>query len=144
MYSVPVCAVTLLCAECWITLYASRVSLCFQSAQTNPHYADMFRGRPTRFVLPLAPAADSAPGGDLVTLAGTTATAHRRPDGALQLTSELLCDLGTETPRINYDRHNGAKYRYFYAISSDVDGDNPGKVSRQRRAKWRRQFTKRR
>ena len=88
----------------------------------------MFRGRPTRFVLPLTvPAA--APGTDLVTLPGTAATARRRPDGVLQLTPELLCHLGTETPRINYDTHNGLKYRYFYAIASDVDCDNPGKVS---------------
>ena len=111
-----------------VTLCTASVSIT-QSAQTNPHYADMFRGRPTRFVLPLAPVPDAAPGTDLVTLPGTAATARRRPDGVLQLTPELLCGLGTETPRINYGRHNGVKYRYFYAIASDVDCDNPGKVS---------------
>ncbi|KAF0311759.1 Carotenoid isomerooxygenase [Amphibalanus amphitrite] len=99
-----------------------------EALKTNPHYADMFRGRPTRFVLPLSPPVGLDPAANLVTLTGTTATARRRSDGSLQLTPELLCDLGTETPRINYARHNGTKYRYFYAISSDVDGDNPGKL----------------
>ncbi|XP_037071797.1 carotenoid isomerooxygenase-like [Pollicipes pollicipes] len=96
-----------------------------KSAQANPHYADMFRGRPTRFVLPLEPGEGDA---DLVTLRGTAASARRLPGGTVQLTPELLCDLGSETPRIHYDRVNGKKYRFFYAISSDVDGDNPGKL----------------
>lgn len=40
---------------------------------------------------------------------------------------EVLCDLGCETPRIN-DYKIGKKYRFFYAISSDVDAENPGTV----------------
>ena len=40
----------------------------------------------------------------------------------------MLCQLGCETPRINYEVYNGHPYRYFYAISSDVDAENPGTV----------------
>lgn len=54
------------------------------------------------------------------------ATAHRLPDGNVFVKPELLCDLGCETPRLNYDSYLGREYRYFYAISSDVDIDNPG------------------
>ncbi|KAK2577240.1 hypothetical protein KPH14_003385 [Odynerus spinipes] len=54
------------------------------------------------------------------------ATAHRLADGNVFVKPELLCDLGCETPRINYDSHLGMEYRYFYAISSDVDIANPG------------------
>ena len=41
---------------------------------------------------------------------------------------EVLCQLGCETPRINYEVYNSRPYRYFYAISSDVDAENPGTV----------------
>ncbi|XP_015179593.1 PREDICTED: carotenoid isomerooxygenase [Polistes dominula] len=54
------------------------------------------------------------------------ATAHRLPDGNILVKPELLCDLGCETPRINYDSYVGMEYRYFYAISSDVDIEYPG------------------
>ncbi|XP_043281100.1 carotenoid isomerooxygenase isoform X2 [Venturia canescens] len=54
------------------------------------------------------------------------ATAHRLPDGNVFVKPELLCDLGCETPRLNYDSYLGREYRYFYAISSDVDIENPG------------------
>ncbi|XP_054011815.1 carotenoid isomerooxygenase [Hylaeus anthracinus] len=56
------------------------------------------------------------------------AAAHRLPDGNIYLKPELLCDLGCETPRLNYDYFFGREYRYFYAISSDVDLDNPGMI----------------
>lgn len=55
--------------------------------------------------------------------------AHLFPDGTIFVKPELLCDLGCETPRINADSHVGREYRYFYAITSDVDSDNPAKVS---------------
>ncbi|GBO98470.1 Carotenoid isomerooxygenase [Eumeta japonica] len=69
--------------------------------QSNADYAEWFRGRPKRLTLPLG-----AP----------------RP---ARVTPAPLADLGCET-RIHYDLYNGRPYRYFYAISSDVDGDNPG------------------
>jgi len=45
----------------------------------------------------------------------------------LNVFPEKLCDLGCETPRIN-EFKIGIKYRFFYAISSDVDAENPGTV----------------
>ncbi|KAL6261935.1 hypothetical protein P5V15_007018 [Pogonomyrmex californicus] len=52
--------------------------------------------------------------------------AHRLPDGRILVKPELLCDVGCETPRINTDSYLGREYRYFYAISCDMDLDNPG------------------
>ncbi|KAE8742800.1 hypothetical protein FOCC_FOCC011658 [Frankliniella occidentalis] len=76
-----------------------------QDAQQNPDYARLFRGRPLRFVLPLAAGAQQLAGGRV----------QPRP----------LCDLGCETPRI-HPRLTSRPYRFFYAISADVDADNPG------------------
>ncbi|XP_008211130.1 carotenoid isomerooxygenase isoform X1 [Nasonia vitripennis] len=56
------------------------------------------------------------------------AAAFRLPNGNIFVKPELLCDLGCETPRINNDSNLGNEYRYFYAISSDVDIENPGSV----------------
>lgn len=64
----------------------------------------MFRGRPIRLRIPLD-----------------------RPDETV--TAQILCDLGCETPRIDYGKRLGRHYRYFYAISADVDLHNPGTVS---------------
>lgn len=55
--------------------------------------------------------------------------AHLLLDGRIFVRPELLCDVGCETPRINADFHLGKEYRYFYAISCDMDLDNPGTVS---------------
>lgn len=52
--------------------------------------------------------------------------AHLLPDGKVFVKPELLCDVGCETPRINADSHLGKEYRYFYAISCDMDLNNPG------------------
>lgn len=68
--------------------------------------------------------------GNLVQMRGTTATAFWRSGSELIFCQpERLCDLGCETPRINYEVHMGRLYRYFYAISSDVDAENSGTVS---------------
>ncbi|KAK9307101.1 hypothetical protein QLX08_002434 [Tetragonisca angustula] len=56
------------------------------------------------------------------------ATAHKLANGDIFVKPELLCDLGCETPRLNYECCLGREYRYFYAISSDVDLDNPGTI----------------
>ncbi|XP_017759905.1 PREDICTED: carotenoid isomerooxygenase isoform X1 [Eufriesea mexicana] len=56
------------------------------------------------------------------------AAAHRLANGNIFVKPELLCDLGCETPRINYEFYLGNEYRYFYAISSDVDLENPGTI----------------
>ncbi|XP_077286396.1 neither inactivation nor afterpotential B [Arctopsyche grandis] len=89
-----------------------------KTMQNNPEYASMFRGRPMRFVLPLQ--------GEKVTLEASEAKAYTLPGGKIMVTPELLATIGCETPRINYDKYLGRPYQYFYAISSDVDAENPG------------------
>lgn len=118
-----------------------------KNMQTNPDYAKMFRGRPLRFVLPLikpskpksltslkiffsksldeSTSAESL-SNNLVTLKDSNAAAFSMPDGSIFCKPELLCNLGCETPRINYEKNLGVDYQFFYAISSDVDADNPG------------------
>ncbi|XP_067214323.1 carotenoid isomerooxygenase [Linepithema humile] len=64
--------------------------------------------------------------------------AHRLSDGRIFVKPELLCDIGCETPRINTDSCLGSEYRYFYAISCDMDLNNPGtliKVDTYRKTK---------
>lgn len=63
---------------------------------------------------------------NLIKLGNTNCKAVRLSDGTIFCKPEILCNLGCETPRINYVKHLGVKYRYFYAISSDVDAKNPG------------------
>ncbi|XP_046737498.1 LOW QUALITY PROTEIN: carotenoid isomerooxygenase [Diprion similis] len=55
------------------------------------------------------------------------ASAEWLSNGRVSVSPEMLCDLGCETPRIK-DSLVGKEYRYFYAISSDVDRDNPGTI----------------
>ncbi|XP_008559794.1 carotenoid isomerooxygenase [Microplitis demolitor] len=134
----------------------------------NPNYAELFRGRPLRFVLPISQQSDShlTPDDNLIKIntvhqsinqqfidlnnndnninnknndnnnnsqdtkdiLNRKSSAHLMPNGNIYVKPELLCDLGCETPRFNYDRCLGKEYRYFYAISSDVDLDNPGTI----------------
>lgn len=75
--------------------------------QKIPEYAKMFRGRPIRFALPL----------------------REKNSEDVFVRPYKLCNLGCETPRINYEKFLGKPYRFFYAISSDVDANNPGTVS---------------
>ncbi|XP_055612712.1 carotenoid isomerooxygenase isoform X2 [Uranotaenia lowii] len=63
---------------------------------------------------------------NLVTLEGMKATAYTLPNSTIFCKPEILCNLGCETPRIYYEKHLGREYQYFYAISSDVDAENPG------------------
>jgi len=72
----------------------------------------MFRSRPLRFILPVN---DNSTNDDF------------KIDYPY-ICPETLCNLGCETPRINDDKI-GNKYRFFYAISSDVDAENPGTVT---------------
>ncbi|XP_015369848.1 PREDICTED: carotenoid isomerooxygenase isoform X1 [Diuraphis noxia] len=81
-----------------------------QNLNKNPDYAAMFRSRPLRFVLPVN---SDKPKSENV------------KNDHLYVSPEKLCDLGCETPRIN-EFKIGIKYRFFYAISSDVDSENPG------------------
>lgn len=95
----------------------------FKNMQSNPDYAKMFRGRPIRFALPLHPELSND---NLVTLPNTRATAKYVEIGKIHVRAEKLCEMGCETPRIYYEKYLGKPYRYFYAISSDVDAPNTG------------------
>ncbi|XP_034826805.1 carotenoid isomerooxygenase isoform X1 [Maniola hyperantus] len=75
-----------------------------ESMQSNADYAEWFRARPKRLEISL----DAPP--------------------LTYIQPKLLVDLGCETPRIHYDLYNGRPYRYFYAISSDVDAEHPGLI----------------
>lgn len=119
-----------------------------RNMQSNPDYAKMFRGRPLRFVMPLnrplkpkslkslktffsksldeSKSSETSCSSNLVTLKDSNAAAFSMPDGSIFCKPELLCDLGCETPRINYEKNLGMEYQFFYAISSDVDAENPG------------------
>ncbi|XP_071439611.1 carotenoid isomerooxygenase-like isoform X2 [Hetaerina americana] len=90
-----------------------------KGAQQNPDYAAMFHGRPLRFKLPLHNTSEDAD----VTV---ECTKSQKTDAPIHVHPELLCDLGCETPRINYERNLGKDYQFFYAISSDVNSENPG------------------
>ncbi|XP_030764784.1 carotenoid isomerooxygenase [Sitophilus oryzae] len=92
----------------------------------NPDYAKMFRGRPIRFVLPLNPKPGTGVGENLINYNNSLASAYYTKNEDILVKAEKLCDLGCETPRINYEKYLGKRYRYFYAISSDVDAVNPG------------------
>ena len=90
-----------------------------QTAQSDPTYSRRFRGRPHRFVLPLNPNMRSK--SNLVHLPYTRAKAHVDNKGHVRLTPQQLCSVGCETPTINYGNFSAKKYRYFYAITADVD-----------------------
>jgi len=101
------------------------------TAQSNPDYATLFRGRPNRYVLPLMTKEamrSRGLGANLVTLDYTSARAQLVKN-SVWLTPQLLADVGCETPTIDYARFRSRHYRYFYAITSDVDdADSAGKV----------------
>ena len=84
-----------------------------QTAQSSPDYADLFRGRPQRFVLPLV-TEPLKKGQNLVTLTYTTATAVMENQGEVRLSPETICNVGCETPTINYEAFNGKKYRLVH------------------------------
>lgn len=64
-------------------------------------------------------------------LQSSKATAYRMKNHLIFVKPELICNVGCETPRINYEKCLGKEYRYFYAISSEVDTDTPGLVSKK-------------
>ncbi|XP_065565665.1 carotenoid isomerooxygenase-like [Artemia franciscana] len=96
-----------------------------KNGQSDEDYAKLFRGRPKRFVIPINPPTNKP--GNLNTLSYSHSIASWYRNGKeIYINPEIIADIGCETPRINYDVYNSKKYRYFYAISSDVDMDNPG------------------
>lgn len=93
----------------------------------NPDYAKLFRGRPLRFVLPLNNQYNQEDDALNIDALKRKSSAHKLDDGSVFVKPELLCNLGCETPRYN-QKYLGKNYRYFYAISTDVDVENPGAV----------------
>lgn len=65
---------------------------------------------------------------NLVEMKKTSCRAYHLEDSTIYCVPEKLSNLGCETPRINDSKSAGKNYRFFYAISSDVDVDIPGTV----------------
>ncbi|KAF7995756.1 hypothetical protein HCN44_006863 [Aphidius gifuensis] len=93
----------------------------------NPNYAQLFRGRPLRFILPMNNKFTTDKEINTDNVLKKKSSAHKLDNGSVFIKPELLCNLGCETPRYN-QTYLGKKYRYFYAISTDVDVENPGAV----------------
>lgn len=98
------------------------------TVQSDPDYANLFRGKPQRYTLPLKLDASKGALENQVTLKGhgSQGKAFLVTKDLVHLAPWLLCQVGCETPTIYYSRFNGRKYRYFYAITSDVDHEYPG------------------
>ncbi|KAG7158541.1 carotenoid isomerooxygenase-like [Homarus americanus] len=97
-----------------------------KNAAYDPSYAQMFRGRPKRWVIPLRPNKNAGPHANLITLPNTRCRGRWVKKNVIHLTPELIVNIGCEVPRIHYDEYNGRHYQYFYAICSDVDHPCPG------------------
>jgi carotenoid isomerooxygenase len=137
--------IDILCYHNSETLNSLYIDTMKKNLQSNSDYAKIFRGRSLRFVLPLIEQTkpkyssinicfskffenSSQNSQNFVTLENSKATAFSMSDGSIFCTPELLCDLGCELPRINYDKYNGNEYRYFYAVSSDARLKNPNAI----------------
>ncbi|XP_022245722.1 beta,beta-carotene 9',10'-oxygenase-like isoform X2 [Limulus polyphemus] len=94
----------------------------FEKMKNNPqHFADMVYSQPRRYVLPLNIPQDKIESENLMKLPGCKATAFVQPDQSVLCHYEALTESGsgsTEMPRINYEKYNGRKYRFFYALGN--------------------------
>lgn len=70
---------------------------------------------------------------NLIDLKDSHCRAYYTEDTSIFCIPERLCNMGCETPRINDTKFAGKAYRFFYAISSDVDARIPGTVSKLQR-----------
>jgi carotenoid isomerooxygenase len=92
-----------------------------KSGHEDP-FATILKARPLRFVLPFETASnDQGRSGkdnkeNLVELEKSSASAFALSDGSIFCKPELLCDVGCELPRINYKKHLGRNYQFFYAV----------------------------
>lgn len=82
--------------------------------QYDPEYAKMFRGRPLRFVLPLN-SENVESDENLIKLGNSKATAYKLSNSVC-VNPELLCNMGCETPRINYERYLGWRQHIFFCF----------------------------
>lgn len=65
---------------------------------------------------------------NLVKMKKSSCRAYHLEDSSIYCVPEKLGSLGCETPRVNDTKSAGKNYRFFYAISSDVDAQIPGTV----------------
>lgn len=75
--------------------------------KNNSDYAKMFRSRPARFVLPLHPSLEKNKSINLIKLDKTEAQAYVLQNGDIFVNPEKICNIGCETPRINYENYLG-------------------------------------
>uniref|UniRef100_A0A336LS11 CSON002372 protein n=1 Tax=Culicoides sonorensis TaxID=179676 RepID=A0A336LS11_CULSO len=99
------------------------------SKNINQRFLDDYQGF-HRWIRPKANSGDieALLAKNLIKLDKTNCLAVRLSDGSIFCKPEILCNIGCETPRFYYEKYLGVKYRYFYAISSDVDAENPGTI----------------
>ncbi|CAH1775270.1 unnamed protein product, partial [Owenia fusiformis] len=101
--------------------YLKGIKVDDEESYKNSKLSKAQRSWPIRFVIPLDVTKESPKNTNLITLAGTTATAMLKKDGSVYLTCESLIpeDLRSKTcgmdfPQINYNFYNGKPYRYCY------------------------------
>ncbi|XP_067827008.1 carotenoid-cleaving dioxygenase, mitochondrial-like isoform X1 [Heptranchias perlo] len=88
-------------------------------------YNTIPKGFPHRFVLPLNIDSSTPIEQNLNTLMYSSAVAFRKADGKIWCESEVLHDGdlleegGMEFPRINYEKYNTKKYKFFYCCGSN-------------------------
>uniref|UniRef100_A0A671Y0B8 Beta-carotene 15, 15-dioxygenase 2, like n=1 Tax=Sparus aurata TaxID=8175 RepID=A0A671Y0B8_SPAAU len=88
--------------------------------EMDKFYNSLCRNLPRRYVLPLTVDQKTPLDQNLVTLNSFKATATMTKPGEVRLNLELHDDEllqygGLEFPQINYEKHNGRPYRYFYS-----------------------------
>ncbi|KAG8184808.1 hypothetical protein JTE90_001505 [Oedothorax gibbosus] len=98
------------------TLYVKALEELFLNQDKG---AEPFVSSARRYVLPLAPGQPKTADKNLISLSETQATAYLQSDGSIYCNAEVLTgseQWSLELPRINYEKFNGKKYRYFYAM----------------------------
>ncbi|XP_022104745.1 beta,beta-carotene 9',10'-oxygenase-like [Acanthaster planci] len=80
--------------------------------------APLIKSEGKRFILPVD--REKTPGMNLNALDYSKATAVLNDDGSIHCTPEVISDKYVELPRINYEKHNGKPYQYFYGTSGDL------------------------
>lgn len=91
--------------KCWTTYFKFQSSLLFQLWR---HFVPMES--------------------NLIKLPRTRARAIKLSNNNVFCEPEILCDVGCETPSINYGMHLGKKYSFFYAISCDIEAADPNSL----------------
>ncbi|KAK4884042.1 hypothetical protein RN001_000313 [Aquatica leii] len=90
---------------------------------------DMLRSTPVRLILPLLDSYDNVkPNENLVKIKKSNAKAFLREDGTIFVEWEVLSKSLCELPTVNYHKHQGVKYKYFYALGFDNDQGNFGSI----------------